>query len=123
MSRRWRIESVFSTVKSRTRKTKGAGSRKAGLALAFKLTRDVPVDEIEQRIKETNQWVKLIPNTKEASLAELTPAKVSGRLEVPIGRLHKMRMGQDFVTAFTIGDQLLWGAAEPLRRMLNILKK
>jgi aspartate-semialdehyde dehydrogenase len=90
-------------------------------AVAFKLTRKVPLDEIEERIRGTNQWVRLIPNTKAESLAELTPAKVSGKLEVPIGRLHPLRMGPDYLTAFTIGDQLLWGAAEPLRRMLAIL--
>lgn len=90
-------------------------------AISFKLTRNLPLDEIEERIRNTNPWVRFIPNTKEASLAELTPARVSGKLEVPIGRLHKMRMGPEFLTAFTIGDQLLWGAAEPLRRMLNVL--
>jgi aspartate-semialdehyde dehydrogenase len=68
-----------------------------------------------------NEWVKVVPNRKEESLAELTPAAVSGKLAVPVGRLRKLPMGQDFLSAFTVGDQLLWGAAEPLRRMLRIL--
>ncbi len=90
-------------------------------ALTIKLTRDVPIDEIHGMLAEAHEWVKVIPNTREASLAALTPAAVSGRLEVPVGRLRKLPMGGDYLTAFTVGDQLLWGAAEPLRRMLRIL--
>jgi len=90
-------------------------------ALTIKLNRDVPIAEIEDLIKNDNQWVKLIPNTKADSLAGLTPAAVSGTLTVPVGRLRKMRMGPQYLSAFTCGDQLLWGAAEPLRRMMRIL--
>jgi len=92
-------------------------------AFTIKLTADVPMDEIEQRLDEANEWVRVVENTKEATLAQLTPAAVSGTLDVPIGRLRKMRMGGEYLTAFTVGDQLLWGAAEPLRRMLNILRE
>jgi len=90
-------------------------------ALTIKLNKDLPISEIENMIKNDNQWVKLIPNTKADSLAGLTPAAVSGTLTVPIGRLRKMKMGPQYLSAFTCGDQLLWGAAEPLRRMLRIL--
>ena len=90
-------------------------------AITMKLNRDMPIAEIENLIKNDNQWVKLIPNTKADSLAGLTPAAVSGTLTVPIGRLRKMKMGPQYLSAFTCGDQLLWGAAEPLRRMLRIL--
>jgi aspartate-semialdehyde dehydrogenase len=90
-------------------------------ALTIKLNRDVPLAEIEGLIENDNQWVKLIPNTKADSLAGLTPAAVSGTLTVPVGRLRKMRMGPQYLSAFTCGDQLLWGAAEPLRRMMRIL--
>lgn len=90
-------------------------------ALTVKLRRDVPLDEIEGMIAEGNEWVRLVPNRAEDSLAELTPAAVSGRLPVPVGRLRKLPMGGDYLAAFTVGDQLLWGAAEPLRRMLHIL--
>ena len=72
-------------------------------------------------LAEGNDWVKIVPNRGEESLAELTPAAVSGKLAVPVGRLRKLPMGEDYLTAFTVGDQLLWGAAEPLRRMLRIL--
>jgi aspartate-semialdehyde dehydrogenase len=72
-------------------------------------------------VAEANEWVKVVPNRREESLAELTPAAVSGKLSVPIGRLRKLPMGGDYLAAFTVGDQLLWGAAEPLRRMLRIL--
>jgi aspartate-semialdehyde dehydrogenase len=89
--------------------------------LTIKLTRDVPIAEIEDLIKNDNQWVKLVPNTKADSVAQLTPAAVAGSLMVPIGRLRKMKMGPQYLSAFTCGDQLLWGAAEPLRRMLRIL--
>jgi aspartate-semialdehyde dehydrogenase len=89
--------------------------------LTIKLRRDVPLDEIEALIAGAHEWVRLVPNNKEASLAQLTPAAVSGTLQVPIGRLRKMAMGGEYLSAFTVGDQLLWGAAEPLRRMLRIL--
>lgn len=90
-------------------------------ALTIKLNKDLPIAEIENLIKNDNQWVKLIPNTKADSLAGLTPAAVAGTLTVPIGRVRKMKMGPQYLSAFTCGDQLLWGAAEPLRRMLRIL--
>jgi len=90
-------------------------------ALTLKLTRDVPMADIEQIIASANDWVELIDNSKTASLASLTPAAVAGTLDIPVGRLRKMRMGEQFLSAFTVGDQLLWGAAEPLRRMLRIL--
>jgi aspartate-semialdehyde dehydrogenase len=89
--------------------------------LTIKLNKDVPLADIEELIKNDNQWVKLVPNTKADTLAQLTPAAVSGLLTVPIGRVRKMKMGPQYVQAFTCGDQLLWGAAEPLRRMLRIL--
>jgi aspartate-semialdehyde dehydrogenase len=90
-------------------------------ALTIKLRRDVPLTEIEERLAAAHRWVKVVPNTREASLAALTPAAVSGKLEVPVGRLRKLPMGPEYLSAFTVGDQLLWGAAEPLRRMLRIL--
>ncbi len=90
-------------------------------ALTIKLTRDVPLDEIESMIREANAWVKFVPNHREDSMRDLTPAAVSGSLTVPVGRVRKLNMGPDFIGAFTCGDQLLWGAAEPLRRMLRIL--
>ncbi len=91
--------------------------------LVIKLKNDVPLPEIEQIIAGTNQWVKVVPNDKASTLRDLTPTAVSGTLTVPIGRLHKLKLGSDFLGAFTVGDQLLWGAAEPLRRMLNILRE
>jgi aspartate-semialdehyde dehydrogenase len=90
-------------------------------ALTIKLRRALPLDEVEGMLAEANDWVKVVPNRREESLAELTPAAVSGKLSVPVGRLRKLPMGDDYLTAFTVGDQLLWGAAEPLRRMLRIL--
>jgi aspartate-semialdehyde dehydrogenase len=90
-------------------------------ALTIKLTRDVPLDEIEGMLAEANEWVDVIANTREDSVRELSPARVTGSLRVPIGRLRKMSMGAHYLSAFTVGDQLLWGAAEPLRRMLRIL--
>ncbi|PLY04764.1 MAG: aspartate-semialdehyde dehydrogenase [Desulfuromonas sp.] len=90
-------------------------------ALTIKLNKDVPMDEIEALIAGHNDWVELVPNTKEASLKRLTPAAISGTLTVPVGRLRKMKMGPQYLSAFTCGDQLLWGAAEPLRRMLRVL--
>jgi aspartate-semialdehyde dehydrogenase len=91
--------------------------------LCIKLKRDVPLREIETIISNTNEWVRLIPNDKESSLRSLTPAAVSGSLAVPIGRVHKLKLGPEFLGAFTVGDQLLWGAAEPLRRMLNMIRE
>jgi len=90
-------------------------------ALTIKLTKDVPLDEIQAMLAEGNQWAQVIPNTKEDSVNYLTPAAVTGELTVPVGRLRKMNMGDQYLSAFTVGDQLLWGAAEPLRRMLRIL--
>ncbi|WP_283592490.1 aspartate-semialdehyde dehydrogenase [Turicimonas muris] len=90
-------------------------------ALTIKLKKDISCEEIEKILAGANQWVKVIPNHKEETIQELTPAKVSGTLSVPIGRIHKLNIGPEYVTAFTVGDQLLWGAAEPLRRMLRIL--
>ncbi len=89
--------------------------------LTIKLNRDVPLADIEAIIAADNPWVRVVPNTKARSLEALTPAAVSGKLEVPVGRLRKMRMGPEYLQAFTCGDQLLWGAAEPLRRMLRII--
>jgi aspartate-semialdehyde dehydrogenase len=91
--------------------------------LTIKLKRNVPMDEIESLIRGSNEWVHWVPNEKAATLRELTPANVSGTLSIPVGRVRKMRLGDDFLTAFTVGDQLLWGAAEPLRRMLLILRR
>lgn len=87
----------------------------------IKLKKDVPLADIESLIAGANDWVKVVPNEREATERELTPAAVTGTLTVPVGRLHKMAMGGDYLTAFSVGDQLLWGAAEPLRRMLRIL--
>ncbi len=90
-------------------------------ALTIKLKRDVPLAQIEKMLAEANRWVRVIPNKREESIRELSPARVSGSMEVPIGRLRKLAMGGEYLSAFTIGDQLLWGAAEPLRRMLRLL--
>jgi aspartate-semialdehyde dehydrogenase len=90
-------------------------------AFTIKLKAAVPLDEIEAALGEHSPWVRLVPNTKAATLAELTPAKVSGTLAVPVGRVRKLNLGENYLTAFSVGDQLLWGAAEPLRRMLGIL--
>ncbi|MDO4435311.1 MAG: aspartate-semialdehyde dehydrogenase [Cardiobacteriaceae bacterium] len=90
-------------------------------ALTLKLKKDLPLSEIEALLAAHNDWVRVIPNTKEASIHDLTPVKVSGTLTVPVGRLRKLAMGGEYLSAFTVGDQLLWGAAEPLRRMLRIL--
>jgi aspartate-semialdehyde dehydrogenase len=90
-------------------------------ALTIKMTKDVPLDEINDIIASHNQWVKVVPNTREASMRELSPAAVTGSLTIPVGRLRKMSMGPGYLSAFTVGDQLLWGAAEPLRRMLRIV--
>ncbi len=90
-------------------------------ALTIKLNKDVPLDEINDIIASDNQWVKFVPNTREASMHDLTPAATTGKLTIPVGRVRKMQMGGEYISAFTVGDQLLWGAAEPLRRMLRIL--
>ncbi len=90
-------------------------------ALTIKMTQDVPLDEIHGIIAEHNQWVKVVPNDRQITMEQLTPAAVTGTLTVPVGRMRKLNMGKDYLSAFTVGDQLLWGAAEPLRRMLRIL--
>ncbi|UYZ83208.1 aspartate-semialdehyde dehydrogenase [Entomomonas sp. E2T0] len=90
-------------------------------ALTIKLNKDVPMEDIESMIKNHNDWVKLVPNHREISMQDLTPTAVTGTLTVPVGRLRKLNMGSQYLGAFTVGDQLLWGAAEPLRRMLRIL--
>lgn len=90
-------------------------------ALTFKLRKDVPVADIEAMIAADNPWAKVVPNTREATLEHLTPVAVTGTMTIPVGRIRKLAMGPEYVGAFTIGDQLLWGAAEPLRRMLRIL--
>jgi len=89
--------------------------------LTVKLKKDIPLKEIETILANDNQWVKVVPNDRETTERDLSPAAVSGTLTVPIGRLHKLAMGPEYLGAFTVGDQLLWGAAEPLRRMLRIL--
>ena len=90
-------------------------------ALTIKMTQDVPLDEISDIIAAHNDWVKVVPNDRELTMSDLTPAAVTGTLTVPVGRMRKLSMGKDYLSAFTVGDQLLWGAAEPLRRMLRIL--
>ena len=90
-------------------------------ALTFKLKKDVPLNDIEAMLAADNDWVKVVPNTREASMRDLTPVAVTGTMQIPVGRIRKLAMGPDYVGAFTVGDQLLWGAAEPLRRMLRIL--
>lgn len=89
-------------------------------ALTIKLKRDIPLDEVEDIIKSSTDWARFVPNTRENSMNELTPVAISGTLNIPVGRVRKLNMGGDFISAFTVGDQLLWGAAEPLRRMLRI---
>jgi aspartate-semialdehyde dehydrogenase len=90
-------------------------------ALTIKLKRDIPLADIEAIIAAGNSWVKVVPNQREASIRRLAPAAVSGTLDIPIGRLRKMAMGGEYLSAFTVGDQLLWGAAEPLRRTMRFL--
>jgi len=89
--------------------------------LTIKLKKELPLEEVSDLIQNGNQWVKLVPNDRDSTLQSLTPAAVNGTLTVPIGRLRKMLMGPEYVAAFTVGDQLLWGAAEPVRRILNII--
>jgi aspartate-semialdehyde dehydrogenase len=90
-------------------------------ALTFKLRKNVPLADVEQLIGNDNAWVKVVPNTREATIKDLTPVAVTGTLGIPVGRIRKLAMGPEYLGAFTIGDQLLWGAAEPLRRMLRVL--
>lgn len=90
-------------------------------AITVKLKKDVALDDLQQLIGQANDWVKVVPNSKEETLRDLTPTAVTGTLGVPVGRLRKLNMGPQFLNAFTVGDQLLWGAAEPVRRMLRIL--
>jgi aspartate-semialdehyde dehydrogenase len=90
-------------------------------ALTIKLKQDVPLDEIEEIIAKSNDWVQVVPNEREATTSRLTPTAVTGSLSIPVGRLRKLAMGGEYLSVFTVGDQLLWGAAEPLRRMLRIL--
>lgn len=97
-----------------------ATMRSHSQALTLKLKEDLPVEEIEKIIDEDNQWSKVIPNTKDATVEGLTPVAASGTLDIPVGRIRKLNMGPQYISAFTVGDQLLWGAAEPVRRMLKI---
>ncbi len=90
-------------------------------AFTIKLKKNLPLDEINAMLAANNDWVKVVPNLKEDTISQLTPAAVTGTLTVPVGRIRKMNLGEDFLTAFSVGDQLLWGAAEPLRRILNII--
>jgi aspartate-semialdehyde dehydrogenase len=90
-------------------------------AMTIKLRRDLPLAEVEELLRGGNEWVRYVPNTRDASISELTPARVSGTLDIAIGRVRKLGMGPQYLSAFTVGDQLLWGAAEPIRRMLRIL--
>ena len=97
-----------------------AAMRSHSQALTMKLTEDLPVAEIERIIAEDNQWAQVVPNTKDATMQGLTPVTASGSLNIPVGRIRKLAMGPQYISAFTVGDQLLWGAAEPVRRMLKI---
>ena len=90
-------------------------------ALTLKLRKDIPIDEIEGMLATANDWVKVVPNQRDVTMRDLTPTAVTGTLTVPVGRLRKLAMGGEYLSAFTVGDQLLWGAAEPLRRMLRVL--
>ena len=90
-------------------------------AITMKLREDLPLQEIDRLIAGANEWVRLVPNTRDESVRRLTPAAVTGKLEIAVGRVRKLALGPGYVGAFTVGDQLLWGAAEPLRRMLRIL--
>ena len=92
-------------------------------ALTVKLKQNLPLDEIHQILDESNDWIKVLANDKQVSMEQLSPTAVTGRLDIPVGRLRKLCMGDDYLAAFTVGDQLLWGAAEPLRRMLKILRE
>ena len=92
-------------------------------AFTIKLRRDVPIADVEALLDGANEWVHLVHNDRESTLAELTPAAVTGKLDIPIGRVRKLRLGDDYLGAFSVGDQLLWGASEPLRRILGILRE
>ena len=92
-------------------------------AVTIKLKRAMPIAEVERAIACAHDWVRIVPNEREATLARLTPAAVTGTLDIAVGRIRHLAMGEDYVTAFTVGDQLLWGAAEPLRRMLRLLDR
>ena len=92
-------------------------------ALTVKLKKKAPLDEIEQMLAASNDWVDVLPNDRQVTMERLSPAAVTGSLDIPVGRLRKLNMGDEYLAAFTVGDQLLWGAAEPLRRMLNILRE
>src|SRR3984885_15154634 len=100
---------------------RGSAVRCHSQALTIKLKRDLPLDEIQQLLAGANPWVRVVPNDRESSIRELSPAAVSGSMNIPIGRLRKLTMGGDYLSAFTVGDQLLWGAAEPLRRTMRFL--
>ena len=90
-------------------------------AMTIKLREDISVEKIEEILASHNEWVKVIPNERDITSTDLTPVKVTGTLSIPVGRIRKLAMGQKYISAFTVGDQLLWGAAEPLRRMLRII--
>ena len=90
-------------------------------ALTIKLRRDMPLNDVESMVSEANDWVSVVPNHRDETMHRLTPAAVTGKLDIPVGRIRPLNMGPEYLSAFTVGDQLLWGAAEPLRRMLNIL--
>ncbi len=127
----WKAQSETNKILGRTEKpipidgicVRIGAMRSHSQALTIKLRKDLPISEIESILAAANDWVKVIPNEREASIRELTPAKVTGTLSVPIGRIRKLAMGPEYISAFTVGDQLLWGAAEPLRRMLRILQE
>ncbi len=127
----WKAQSETNKILGRTAKpipidgicVRIGAMRSHSQALTIKLRKDLPISEIESILADANDWVKVIPNEREASIRELTPAKVTGTLSVPIGRIRKLAMGPEYISAFTVGDQLLWGAAEPLRRMLRILQE
>ncbi len=89
-------------------------------ALTIKLSRDIPIEDITAIISEANEWVEIVPNTKEDSMQYLSPAAVTGKLAIPVGRIRKLNIGPEYLTMLTVGDQLLWGAAEPIKRMLRI---
>ena len=115
------LQAEYAQVRKIALKDPGVRAAYAKADATIKLKRDVPLADIEQMIATDNAWVKLVPNNREASVRQLTPVAVTGTMDIPVGRLRKMALGPQYLGAFTIGDQLLWGAAEPLRRMLRIL--
>ncbi|WP_404362385.1 aspartate-semialdehyde dehydrogenase [Marinobacter sp.] len=127
----WKAQSETNKILGRTDKpipidgicVRIGAMRSHSQALTIKLRKDLPISEIESILAKANDWVKVVPNDREATMSELTPAKVTGTLSIPIGRIRKLAMGPEYISAFTVGDQLLWGAAEPLRRMLRILQE